>query len=93
MVSSNVFVWWWDWEGNYQGTAQSDPTGPLSGEYRVVCGGSWNREADLTRSAYQSYSLRMATGSTLSGFAYLIRDFCFFLTFPDLYHIIIVWVK
>jgi formylglycine-generating enzyme required for sulfatase activity len=40
-MSGNVWEWVSDWYGDYKSTAVTDPTGPLSGTYRVFRGGSW----------------------------------------------------
>lgn len=38
-MSGNVYEWCQDWFGNYS-SAQTNPTGPASGSYRVIRGGS-----------------------------------------------------
>jgi len=42
-MSGNVYEWCWDWfsRSYYDGGAMTDPTGPSSGSYRVLRGGSW----------------------------------------------------
>ena len=40
-MSGNVLEWCSDWYGSYGSSAQTDPTGPATGSYRVGRGGSW----------------------------------------------------
>jgi formylglycine-generating enzyme required for sulfatase activity len=37
----NVWEWQSDWYGDYSSSAQTNPTGPGGGSYRVVRGGAW----------------------------------------------------
>lgn len=41
-MSGNVWEWCQDWDGNYSRSSQTNPIGPLSGDERVLRGGSWN---------------------------------------------------
>ena len=41
-VVGNVWEWVQDWEGAYSKDAQKNPTGPETGEKRVIRGGGWN---------------------------------------------------
>ena len=40
-MSGNVCEWCQDWYGDYSASAQTNPTGPSTGAYRVYRGGSW----------------------------------------------------
>lgn len=44
-MSGNVNEWCYDWYDSYSSSAQTDPTGPTSGSYRVIRGGSWGIDA------------------------------------------------
>ena len=48
-MSGNVDEWCSDWSGSYGSGAQTDPTGPATGSYRVHRGGSWNCYARFCR--------------------------------------------
>jgi formylglycine-generating enzyme required for sulfatase activity len=41
-MSGNVWEWVKDWYGSYSSIAQTNPTGPTAGSYRVFRGGSWS---------------------------------------------------
>ena len=52
-MSGNVWEWCQDWEDSYSPSAQTDPTGPSSGSYRVLRGGDWDDYAGKCRVAYR----------------------------------------
>ena len=52
-MSGNVWEWCSDWYGDYGGNALTNPTGPSSGQYRVLRGGSLNFNEYFSRSAYR----------------------------------------
>ena len=55
-VHGNVEEWCLDWYGEYPASSATDPIGPLTGEKRVVRGGSWLDPGLYMRSASRSYA-------------------------------------
>ncbi len=53
-MHGNVWEWCNDWYGAYPGGSVTDPSGPASGDSRVLRGGCWNDSARYCRSANRS---------------------------------------
>ena len=55
-MSGNVFEWCQDRYGSYSSSPSVDPTGPSTGSYRVIRGGSWNYYAQYCRASNRNLS-------------------------------------
>jgi len=52
-MSGNVMEWCWDWQGAYTAAAQENPTGPATGLYKTIRGGSWSYAVNYCNVAYR----------------------------------------
>jgi formylglycine-generating enzyme required for sulfatase activity len=50
-MHGNTWDWCWDWLGAYTEVAQTDPTGVVSGNDRVLRGGSWSNTVNCRSAA------------------------------------------
>ena len=50
-MSGNVWEWCQDWHDSYVSSPQTNPTGAVSGKYRVCRGGNWFYDANACRSS------------------------------------------
>jgi formylglycine-generating enzyme required for sulfatase activity len=72
-MTGNVWEWCSDWYGPYSNSLETNPRGPVSGEFRVIRGGSWadsaqpcraqNRNKCLEISKYNYLGFRLALSS------------------------------
>ena len=54
-MSGNVAEWCWDWYGDYSSSKQIDPRGSRAGSFRILRGGSWDRDASNSQVSDRRY--------------------------------------
>jgi formylglycine-generating enzyme required for sulfatase activity len=55
-MHGHVWEWCQDWGGPYAATDAVDPTGPVSGDRRILRGGDWYLDARYARSAFRNHA-------------------------------------
>jgi len=50
-LAGNIWEWVADWYGDYSSGAQTNPTGPVTGDSRVLCGGAFDNVEASVRAA------------------------------------------
>jgi formylglycine-generating enzyme required for sulfatase activity len=67
-MHGNVQEWCWDWFGDYASVAQENPNGAVSGNGRVIRGGSWNSDGRSVRSANRDFNAGRSFRLNIIGF-------------------------
>lgn len=71
-MHGNVMEWCSDWYGLYPQKKETDPQGPVSGQTRVLRGGSWYVAPVYCRSAYRSGYVPVGRGDVI-GFRVVVE--------------------
>ena len=64
-MHGNVSEWCNDWKANYPASTVINPRGPITGESRVLRGGTYNHHAPNARSSHRFFATPTARGSDL----------------------------
>lgn len=66
-MSGNLWEWCLDYYGSYSSSSQTNPTGPSSGDFRVLRGGSWN-DCESSCRVTNRFNLNPSYRRNFSGF-------------------------
>jgi len=66
-LCGNAREWCWDWYGAYSSESQTDPTGAVSGTYRILRGGTWSSDEIYARVSNR-YDFNPYSGTSYDGF-------------------------
>ena len=72
-MSGNVWEWCQDRFGSYSSEAQTNPTGPASGNYRVIRGGCWSSTPESCRVSSRGY-YRPSASSNVTGLRLVLSE-------------------
>jgi formylglycine-generating enzyme required for sulfatase activity len=72
-MSGNVYEWCLDYTGDYSSEAQTNPTGPASGYYKEMRGGSWDYDPEECR-VWDRMGAEPSAGSPHRGMRLVLSD-------------------
>jgi formylglycine-generating enzyme required for sulfatase activity len=56
-MTGNLYEWCHDWYGEYSVGAVTDPSGPVSGDWHCLRGGSWGSHANYLRASNRTFTV------------------------------------
>jgi formylglycine-generating enzyme required for sulfatase activity len=55
-MSGNVCEWCWDWQSSYTTGKANNPSGPRTGNLKVIRGGGWGMDMSYARVSYRDFN-------------------------------------